>query len=138
MTQTKKKSPKSTKKQPINVQLSKDDLKELLTVLKTFIMEEVVGIHRVETHRMDCHNARIISLEGKERRREQQESNLVSQSCPHEDRFESIWYSLVKSRFHYPLGVRYKCKWCGRVRSQDWEELSSKQRKALKKLGVQI
>ena len=51
MKQTKKKSQKSEKEQPIKVQLSKDDLKELLTVLKNFIVDELLCYRKQDTQR---------------------------------------------------------------------------------------
>ena len=68
--QTKNKSQKSAKKQPINVQLSKDDLTELLIDLKNIMVEEISRSFQGTTYRMDCHNSRIVKLERIEQYRE--------------------------------------------------------------------
>lgn len=60
MTQ-KKKQPK---KEQIKVQLSKNDLTELLVVLKDFMTEEIFANFRMEiNHRMEIFNLRIVDLE---------------------------------------------------------------------------
>ena len=127
--QTKNKSQKSAKIQLVNVQLSKDDLKELLTVVKKFISEEFEQKLNLHHHRMDCHNQRIIALEGIQRN---QEIRRISY-CPHDYIFKSIQYHKVS--FH-PSTITYKCTRC----EMEWQKppcfLTKKEKKALKTLGV--
>lgn len=133
MTQTKKKSQKSTKKQPIKVQLSKDDLKELLVVLKNFIQEELQGLYRVHDHRLDCHNGRIISLERIENNH-RKEIQRLKQHCLHNGKFTHVTYSENGD----VISIDYKCKWCGQEYFLYPSGLARKEKRALRKLGVKI
>lgn len=128
MTQ-KKKQPK---KQQINVQLSKDDLKELFTVIKDFLTEELFADYKVAVcHQIDCHNQRIIELERAERH---QKIRRIS-FCTHDYRIKSIQYFETS---HSLEVVTYKCVQC----ELEWRKLpcflTRKEKKALKKLGVKI
>lgn len=135
MAQTKKKSQKSTsKKQPVKVQLSKEDLVELLTVLKKFLEEETAGTHRAQTHRLDCHNQRITTLEIVENNH-RAEIRELKRHCVHEDRVKSIWYSVINNRV---LGLNYECRLCGRESQKTWFSLTRKEKRGLKKLRVTV
>ena len=123
---------KQTKKQPINVQLSKDDLKELLTVLKNFIVKEIFVDFKKETfHRINYITQRVFELEKSQRSREPKRVLI----CPHKDLFDSIWYSETTDA---ALGLKYKCKWCGRELIKTSTFLSWREKRALRKLGVKI
>ena len=122
---------KQPSRKPINVQLTKDDLKELLTVLKDFMVEEISGHSRVQTHRMACHNSRITKLERIEQYREPKRVLL----CPHEENFKGVWYSGISNR---PLGLTYRCKRCGQERIKTTIMLSWGEKRAIRKLGVKL
>ncbi len=129
MMQKKKKS--TTKKPPINVQLSKDDLKELLVILKDFITEDI-GIRLLNTnHRVEMLQRRVVDIVKTQR---SQEPKRVL-TCPHQDLFDSIWYSKITNA---TLGLKYKCKWCGREWIKTSILLSWGEKRALRKLGVEI
>ena len=132
MVQTKK---KPTKKQPINVQLSKDDLKELLVVPKNFIVDELLGFHKRDAERMlnleiaqACLKSQIKTLE---------QPPVVIPPPPrcyyHQERLYYVAYSEVTGRF---IAAEYKCRWCGRVNRKLLCFLTKKEKKALRKLGV--
>ena len=127
MKQTKKQS----EKKPINVQLSKDDLKELLTVLKDFMVEEIVGYSRVTTHRMDCHNQRLTRLE---RLTNDQRIKRIS-SCSHIYKLKSVVYLESTGSL---LALKYKCEVCGREYDKPYWLFSWKEKKALRNLGVEL
>ena len=113
------------KKQPISVQLTKDDLKELLVILKNFMTKEIFKTFQMEVqHRMDCHNLRILNLE-----------KTIVQHCVHDDKLDYIEYYTTSGAF---LAANYKCKRCGKVNRKTWLYLSRKEKKGLKKLGVEI
>jgi len=122
---------KQTKKQPINVQLSKDDLKELLRVLKNFMVEEISGHSRMMTHRMDCHNQRIVRLE---RLTNDHKLKQIS-CCYHDDKLKSLVYLETTGSF---LALKYKCEICGREYDKPYWFFSRKEKKALRNLGVKI
>ena len=126
------------KKQPTKrkILLSKEDLVELLTVLKNFIQEELLQRGR--------ESERLTSIEQRRMReritRLEIETKKVSEVkqvsyCGHEDRFESIWYSL---RNIVVMGLRYKCRWCGRELIKTTILLSWREKRNLRKLGVEI
>ena len=140
---------KQTKKQPLKVQLSKVDLTELLTVLKSFIMEELLQketeserLASIDRNRLQERITRLEIDLKKEKQKEQrfglfkasQELKRVS-FCPHEDRFESIWYSQINN---HVMGLKYKCKWCGRETIKTTILLTRREKRVLKKLGVEI
>ncbi len=122
---------KQPKKKPINVQLTKDDLKELLTTFKVFLSEEVSSTLSVIDWRIDAHSRKIRELERIQRN---QEIKRISY-CSHEDRLDHISYSNVTGVF---LAAVYKCSRCGREDRKVWCFLTKKEKKALKKLGVEI
>ncbi len=122
---------KQPKKKSINVQLTKDDLKELLVVLKNFMVEEISGHSRVTTHRIDCHNSRITQLE----RIELYQKPKRILHCAHEDKLDCITYSRKAGTF---LTVDYKCMWCGRVDTKMLYRLTRKEKRALRRLGVKL
>lgn len=129
MTQTKKKP--TSKKPPVKVQLSQKDLVELLTVVKNLCIEEV-GLRLVDiSHRVEMQDRRIRDLE---KDKISQKSKRIL-SCIHEDRFESIWYSQVTN---CALGLKYKCRRCGRERIKTAILLSQKEKRAIRKLGVAV
>jgi len=131
MKQTKNKSPKMTKKQPINVQLSKADLAELLMVVKDFIVGEIGPRLLDANHRVEMLQRRITDLT-KIQVDEKAKRVLI---CSHKDRFESVWYSNITK---HVLGLKYKCVWCGREWIQNAILLSWREKRALRKLGVKI
>jgi len=135
MKQTKKKSQKSAK-QPIKVVLSKDDLKELLTVLKNFIVEELLCYHKQDTQRFinleigqACTGAKIRDLNARET------SRWVS-NCPHfgSGRFTQVTYSETGA----VISIDYECKMCGKKYFKYPSGLARKEKRALRKLGVKI
>ena len=132
MKQTKK---KSEKEQPINVQLTEDDLTELLVVIKDFMSEEISDRNkRIFLNQSEMHS-RIISLEGKERRRESKELKQIP-SCPHKiSAFQSVQYIGKTSALS---SVTYKCESCGLEELKIPCFLTRKEKKALKNLGVRV
>lgn len=131
MKQMKNKSQKSAK-QPINVQLSKDDLKELLVVLKDFMSEEIsIRNKRLFLNQSEM-DRRITTLEIVENSH-RKEIQKLKQHCSHDDKLDHISYSRATGMF---LAAVYKCKWCGR---EDWKNiLTRKEEKSLRKLGVEL
>lgn len=133
MKQSKNKSQKSTKKQPINVQLSQEDLVELLTTVKMFMADELsVQTRRIFLNQMEM-GRRINTLEINDKSR-RGEINKLKPHCVHEDRLDSLSY-LNSGIFHAAV---YKCKRCGRENQKTWYYLSQKERRALRKLGVKL
>ncbi len=122
---------KQSKKKPINEQLTKDALKELLTTLKAFLSEEVSSTLSVIDCRTAAHSRRIRELE---RIQQNQEIKRISY-CSHEDKLDCVSYYKGTNIFH---AVTYKCKWCGRESQKIECFLTKKEKKALKKLGVEI
>ena len=126
------------KKQPIKVQLSKDDLKELLVVVKNFVYESVL----TELHRqnkrvfLNCSelDKRIQLLEMVENNH-RREIHKLKLHCLHDDILDHIEYYTTSGNF---LAAVYKCKRCGRENRRTWVYLSRKEKKALRKLGVKI
>lgn len=124
---------KQPKKKPIKVQLPKDDLKELLVVLKDFMAEEIFVNYKLDTnHRMDCHNRRITELERCLRQPKIERVSL----CSHEDRFKSVWYS--SRNLGGVLGLHYECIRCKRIITKPTLLLSWREKRVLRKLGVKI
>ena len=122
------------KKQPINVQLSKKDLTELFVALKDFMTEEI-SLHnkRLFLNQSEMEK-RIYSLEIVEnsRRKEIQKLKLC---CSHDDRLDRIEYYPISGNV---LAAVYKCERCGRENKRTRGDLSRKEKKALRKLGVKI
>lgn len=125
---------KQTKKQPIKVQLSKDDLKELLVVLKDLMSEEITIRDKrflLNQHEID---RRITNLEYVENNH-RKEIHRLKQHCLHDDKLNRIEYYTISGAF---LAVVYKCKRCGRENRKTRIDLSRKEKRALRKLGVKI
>ena len=137
--QTKKKSPKLTKKQPISVQLSKDDLKELLIVVKNFTYENILVELNRQNKRvfLNCSelDKRVSNLEMVENNH-RKEIHKLKQCCSHDDRFKSVWYSSWNPG--EVLGGNYECIGCKRIITKTTILLSWREKRALRKLGVQI
>lgn len=127
----KKQAKKTTKKQPIKVQLSKADLAELFTVLRDFLSEEL-GIRLLDTnHRVEMLARRVTAIE---KRNLTEESNRILH-CPHQDKFDRVSYGEINGGCY---GVVYVCRWCGRERTVYTTSLTRKKKRALRKLGVKI
>ena len=124
------------KKQPINVQLSKEDLVELLRTIKDFTTEEIS--HRsgrlfLNQHEMD---RRITDLEIVENSRLKETFALkLKLRCSHDNRLDHISYSLITGNF---LAAVYKCEKCGLEDRKARYFLTRKEKRALRKLGVKI
>jgi len=116
---------KEPKKQQIKVQLSEDDLKELFIMLKNFLQEEI-GLRLLDTnHRIEMLQRRVTASETPRR----------VYVCKHIDKLDGISYSGLTMYF---VSVNYKCTLCGRVNQKMWFSLSRKEKRALRKLGVEI
>ena len=125
---------KPTKKQLIKVQLTKDDLKELLIVLKDFMTEEIT-LRNKKVFLNQCEmDRRITSLEIVENSL-RKKIHKLKQLCLHDDGLDNIEYYTISGHF---LAANFKCKCCGRVDRKTWYFLTKKEKKALKKLGVKI
>lgn len=114
------------KKQPVKIILTKEDLSELFGVLKKFIEEELFRPYRLDlNHRMELLQRRIKDVE--------KTTNAVGRvsACPHQDRFDSIWYSPVNNKVY---GLKYRCTMCGRERVKTSVLLSRKEKRALRKI----
>ena len=133
-----KQTKKQPKKQPINVQLSKDDLKELLVVLKDFMLEEISRRDKMLFLNQSEIDKRVQRLEMVENTH-RTEIHKLKQCCSHDDRFPSLSFSTDRnSGLPLFLALNYKCNRCGRmIEKRPWD-LSRKEEKALKKLGVKI
>ncbi len=130
MKQMKNKSQKSAKKQPINVRLSKDDLKELLVILKNVITEDI-GMRLLDTnHRVEMLQRRVTDINKTQRSQESKKGVL---HCAHEDKLDHITYGQISGTF---LTVAYKCVWCKRVDNKMFYRLTWKEKRALRNLGV--
>ena len=122
---------KQPKKRPINVQLSKKDSTELLTVLMNFLSEEL-GMRLLDTnHRVEMLQRRVTDLEKAQRK---QESKWIL-ICPHDDKLDRIEYYSTSGNVSAAI---YKCKRCGRENKRFHGDLSRKEKKALRKLGARI
>ncbi len=126
------------KKQPtkMKVQLSKEDLVELLTVLKNFIQEELLQKEKeterlasIDRHRM---RARITHLEMFTKA---QEIKRISYCDSHENKLVRISYSKLTGRF---CSADYRCSRCGGESRKIWCFLPKKEKKALRTLGVTL
>jgi len=128
------------------VRLSKDDLGELLVVLRNFILEELqITIREVvlaelsrQSQRLFLNSSenakRITALEIVENNH-WKEIRKLKLHCLHDDKLDHIEYYTTSGNF---LAAIYKCKRCGRENRRTWVYLSRKEKKALKKLGVKI
>ena len=125
---------KQTKKQPINVQLSKDDLKELLTVLKNFLVEELLNFHKRDAERIL--NLEIAQAYLKSEIRGLKTLPIPNQilHCAHEYKFSRAVYSSSTDACY---GIVYICKWCKRERTVYKSSLSWREKRGLRKLGVE-
>ena len=130
------------KKQPINVQLSKDDLKELLVVVKSFVYESVLAELSRQNKRvfLNCSelDKRITTLEIVENNH-RAEIHKLKQHCAHDTQFDSIgcFTSRNGGRTNF-LTLIYKCTQCGlKFEKHSWQ-LSRKEKKAIRILGVKI
>ena len=132
MTQMKKKSPKSTKKQSTKVQLSKQDLTELLMVLKDFLFEEISIQHKRLFLNQSMMEKRITSLEiiGNNHRNE---IRILKQGCIHKYNLNRFVYSKTTGNL---LVAVYMCNRCKKELHKNWFHMSRKEKKVLRKLGV--
>lgn len=118
---------KQTKEQPMKVLLSKQDLVNLLIILKDFVSDEIFGPYRLDmNHRMEMLDRRVRAVE---KDVTAQESKHIL-SCTHSDIFNGIWYSSTNT----VLGLVYKCRWCKRERIKTTILLSRKEKRALRKI----
>ena len=126
---------KQTKKKPsINVRLSKEDLIELLRKLKDFTTEEIsIQNKRLFLNQTEMAN-RIYHLEMVENNH-RKEIHKLKLHCLHDDKLDHIEYYTTSGNF---LAAIYKCKQCGRENKRTRGDLSRKEKKALRKLGVKI
>lgn len=141
MKQTKKK-PQKLEKRPIKVQLSKDDLKELLTVLKNFMYEKILVELNRQNKRvfLNCSelDKRVSNLEIVENNH-RAEIHKLKQRCVHDTQFDSIscFTSHNDGRTNF-LTLIYKCTQCGlKFEKHSWH-LSRKEKKAIRILGIKI
>lgn len=130
MTQKKKQS----KKNPINVQLTKDDLKELLVVLKDFMTEEIT-LQNKKVFLNQCEmDRRIIKLEIVENNH-RKEIHKLKLHCLHDDKLNRIECCSSPGYFYAAV---YVCTRCGRENRKTKFDLTRKEEKALRNLGVKI
>ena len=125
---------KTKKTSPINVQLSKDDLKELLVILKDFMLEEISRRDKMLFLNQSEMSERIRLLEIVENNH-RREIHKLKLHCLHDDKLDHIEYCTTSGDF---LAAIYKCKRCGKENRRTWVYLSRKEEKALRKLGVKI
>ena len=122
------------KKKPINVQLSKEDLKELLTVLKDFMLEEMFLQNKGIILKQSLMLTRINALEMVENNH-RKEIHKLKQHCSHEDEFVCVLYAKFSADF---AAADYRCKRCGRETRKYKDDLTKKEKKSLQNLGVKI
>jgi hypothetical protein len=138
---------KQTKKQPINVQLSKNDLKELLVVLKDLIRNSSENAKRIAeivdrenrnattiSNNLSKMDMRITTLEIVEESHSK-EIHKLKQHCLHDDKFDRVEYYTFIEGFSAAI---YKCERCGREDRKAWSGLSRKEKKGIKLLGIKI
>lgn len=125
---------KQTKKQPINVQLSKLELSELLNTLKKFVQEEFLKTSKEDNARMDRIYKSLFNLEEAQKNQAFEISGLNRQlvcglSTGHT-------FTLVAK---YDYSYEFRCLKCGLSYGEAKHELNKKERKLVRQiLGVII
>ncbi len=117
------------KKQPtkMKVQLSKEDLMELLTVLKNFVSEEFLQTSKVDNSRMDRIYKSLFNLEADQKASGLTISTLKYQlSCG-----AKTGHSFsIERNLHY--NVAFRCTKCGLSYEKTKHSLNKKEKKLLK------
>lgn len=121
------KQKKTKKTSPVKVQLSQEDLVELLTVLKNFVSEEFLQTSKVDNSRMDRIHKSLFNLEADQKASGLTISTLKNQlSCG-----AKTGHSFSIER-NLPYNVAFRCTECGLSCEKTKHSLNKKEKKLLK------